>query len=111
MARHIAKNIVKAGIAERCEIQLAYAIGKPDPVSVMVETFGTEHISDLTRLEPVIRDLFPLRPYRIIEYLDLKKPVFGLTSAFGHFGREPGEDGSFSWEKTDKAEELASRLL
>ena len=111
MARHIAKNIVKAGIAERCEIQLAYAIGKPDPVSVMVETFGTENISDLSKLEPTIRDIFPLRPYRIIEYLGLKRPIFGVTSSFGHFGRKARKDGSFSWEKTDRAEELASRLL
>ncbi len=111
MARHIAKNIVKAGIAERCEIQLAYAIGKPDPVSIMFETFGTEKISNINALERVVRNIFPLSPYRIIEYLGLKRPVFSSTASFGHFGREPGPDGSFSWEKTDRADELASELL
>jgi S-adenosylmethionine synthetase len=111
MARHIAKNIVKSGVAERCEIQLAYAIGKPDPVSIMFETFGTEKISDINALERVIRDIFPLSPYGIIEYLGLKKPVFSSTASFGHFGREPRPDGSFSWEKTDRADELASKLL
>lgn len=111
MARHIAKNVVKAGVADRCEIQLAYAIGRPEPVSVMVETFGTEISRDTNSIEKAIRDLFPLRPYKIIEYLGLKKPIFSSTSSFGHFGRENGDDGSFSWEKTDRAEELASRLL
>ncbi|MBD3276902.1 MAG: methionine adenosyltransferase [Candidatus Aegiribacteria sp.] len=111
MARHIAKNIVRAGVADRCEIQLAYAIGKPEPVSVMVETFGTEKVEDLDRVERAIREVFPLRPYRIIDYLGLKKPIFSHTSSFGHFGREPGEDGSFAWEKTDKADKLASMLL
>lgn len=111
MARHIAKNIVKAGVADRCEIQLAYAIGTAEPVSVMVDTFRTEKVSDKNLVEKVIRDMFPLRPYSIIEYLGLKKPVFASTSSFGHFGREPGSDGSFSWEKTDRSEELASRLL
>lgn len=111
MARHIAKNIVKAGVADRCEIQLAYAIGKPEPVSVMVETFGTEKVSDVSSIERTVRDIFPLSPYMIIEYLGLKKPIFSNTSSFGHFGREPGADGSFTWEKTDRAEELASKLL
>jgi len=111
MARHIAKNVVKAGIADRCEIQLAYAIGRAEPISVMVETFGTGKISDTDSVEKVIRDIFPLRPYRIIEYLGLKKPIFLSTSSFGHFGREPEAGGFFSWEKTDRAEELASRLL
>jgi len=111
MARHIAKNIVEAGVAERCEIQLAYAIGKPEPVSVMIETFGTSRIDDNGSIEKAVRDLFPLRPYRIIKYLGLKKPIFSNTSSFGHFGRAPGTDGSFAWEKTDRAEELASKLL
>jgi len=111
MARHIAKNIVKAGVADRCEIQLAYAIGRPDPVSVMVETFGTGKTSNNGSIEKAIRDIFPLRPYRIIEYLGLRKPIFSCTSSFGHFGREPEAGGFFSWEKTDRAEELASRLL
>ncbi|MBN2586271.1 MAG: methionine adenosyltransferase [Candidatus Fermentibacteraceae bacterium] len=111
MARHIAKNIVSAGIAERCEIQLAYAIGRSDPVSVMVETFGTEKVKDVGEVEKAVREIFPLRPYRIIEYLGLKRPIFSRTSSFGHFGREPEKEGHFSWEKTDRAEELASRLL
>lgn len=111
MARHIAKNIVSAGIADRCEIQLAYAIGKADPVSVMVDTFGTGKAGDNGEIEKAVRDIFPLRPYRIIEYLGLKNPIFSRTSSFGHFGRQPGEDGHFTWEKTDRAEELASRLL
>jgi len=111
MARHVAKNLVKAGVADRCEIQLAYAIGKPEPVSVMVDTFGTGKVSDEKAIEKAVRDLFPLRPYRIIEYLGLKKPIFSGTSSFGHFGRKPGDDGSFSWERTDRAEELAQLLL
>lgn len=110
MARYIAKNIVAAGIAERCEIQLAYAIGKPEPVSVMVETFGTENIDDISRLEEVIREIFPLRPYKIIEYLGLRKPIFSRTAAFGHFGREP-ENGAFGWERTDKVDDLRAELL
>ncbi len=77
----------------------------------MVDTFRTEKVSDKNLVEKVIRDMFPLRPYSIIEYLGLKKPIFASTSSFGHFGREPGPDGSFSWEKTDRSEELASRLL
>jgi S-adenosylmethionine synthetase len=111
MARHIAKNIVAAGVASRCEMQIAYAIGQPDPVSVMVETFGTEKVSDPVRIQTVIRELFPLSPYRIIDYLGLRKPIFGVTASFGHFGREPRADGSFSWERTDRAPELAARLL
>ncbi len=77
----------------------------------MVETFGTGKISDADSVEKVIRDIFPLRPYSIIEYLGLKRPIFASTSSFGHFGREPEAGGFFSWEKTDRAEELASRLL
>ncbi|PIE51323.1 methionine adenosyltransferase [Candidatus Fermentibacteria bacterium] len=111
MARYIAKNIVAAGIASRCEIQLAYAIGKAEPVSVRVDTFGTEKIADISDIETAVRDIFPLRPYQIIKTLGLKKSIFRKTAAFGHFGRIPGDDGSFSWEKTAKAEELASRLL
>ncbi len=111
MARYIAKNLVEAGVADRCEIQLAYAIGQAEPVSVMVETFGTEKISDTSVLETAVRDIFPLHPYDIIDYLGLKKPVFSKTSAFGHFGREPGHDGAFSWEKLDRVEDVASRLL
>ena len=111
MARYIAKNIVASGVADRCEIQLAYAIGRPDPVSVRVDTFGTERVAVVADIESAIRDMFPLRPYQIIDHLGLKKDIFRKTAAFGHFGRIPEEDGSFSWEKTDMAEEFASRLL
>jgi S-adenosylmethionine synthetase len=111
MSRHIAKNLVAAGVADRCEIQLAYAIGRPEPVSVRVDTFGTAKTEDVGRIAEVIRDIFPLRPYDIIDYLGLKKPVFRKTAAFGHFGREPGSDGSFSWERTDRIGEIQSRLM
>ncbi len=102
MARYIAKNIVAAKLAEEAEVQLAYAIGKPDPVSVMVDTFGTSELSD-AQLTSAVREVFPLRPYRIIQHLDLLKPQFQKTAAYGHFGRE-GE--GFRWEDTDKADEL-----
>ena len=99
MARHIAKNIVAAELATRCEVQLAYAIGVADPVSVMVDTFGTGTVDDI-QLATLVRAIFPLTPKGIIEYLDLRRPIFKQTAAFGHFGRsEPG----FTWEKTDKA--------
>jgi S-adenosylmethionine synthetase len=99
MARHIAKNIVASGIAGRAEVQLAYAIGVADPVSVMVNTFDTGRI-DNSRLESLIRKHFKLTPQGIIESLDLLRPIYRRTAAYGHFGRsEPG----FSWEKTDKA--------
>ncbi len=111
MARHIAKNIVASGVSDRCEIQLAYAIGEPEPVSVRVDTFGTERVGNVADIEKVVREMFPLRPYQIIDYLGLRKNIFKKTASFGHFGRIPGDDGSFSWEETDKAGELASRLL
>ena len=99
MARYIAKNIVAAGIADHAEVQLAYAIGVADPVSVMVDTFGTGRI-DQTRLENLIRKHFKLTPQGIIESLDLLRPIYKKTAAYGHFGRP---DPDFSWEKTDKA--------
>lgn len=111
MARYIAKNIVASGVADRCEIQLAYAIGRSEPVSVRVDTFGTEIVGNVVDIEKAVTEIFPLKPYEIIGSLGLRKPIFRKTAAFGHFGRIPGDDGSFSWEKTDKAEELASRLL
>ncbi|MCB9384388.1 MAG: methionine adenosyltransferase [Bryobacterales bacterium] len=104
MARYIAKNIVAAGLADRCEVQLAYAIGVAEPVSVMVESFGTGKVDD-ERLSQIVRDLFSLTPKGIIETLDLRRPVFYKTAAYGHFGRSG--DG-FTWEKTDKAAELES---
>jgi S-adenosylmethionine synthetase len=106
MARYIAKNIVAAGYASRCEVQLAYAIGVAEPVSVNVNTFGTGKLdeSDITDL---IRKHFPLTPKGIIDHLKLRRPIYRQTAAFGHFGRT--EDG-FSWESTDKAEALRSEL-
>ncbi len=102
MARYIAKNIVASGLADRCEVQLAYAIGVAEPVSVLVDTFGTGKI-DPKQLEDLVRANFSLTPKGIIETLDLRKPIFRTTAAHGHFGRE---DKDFSWEKTDKAEAL-----
>ncbi|MGD0709370.1 MAG: methionine adenosyltransferase [Anaerolineaceae bacterium] len=99
MARYIAKNIVASGIADRAEVQLAYAIGVADPVSVMVDTFGTGRI-DQTSLENLVRKHFKLTPRGIIESLDLLRPIYKKTAAYGHFGRP---DPDFSWEKTDKA--------
>ena len=99
MARYIAKNIVAAGIADRAEVQLAYAIGVAEPVSVMVDTFGTGQI-DQTQLENLIRKHFKLTPQGIIESLDLLRPIYKKTAAYGHFGRP---DPDFTWEKTDKA--------
>ncbi len=99
MARYIAKNIVAAGIADHAEVQLAYAIGVADPVSVMVDTFGTGRINQ-TQLENLVRKHFKLTPRGIIEALDLLRPIYKKTAAYGHFGRP---DPDFSWEKTDKA--------
>ena len=102
MARHIAKNIVAAHLADRCELQLAYAIGVSDPVSVHVDTEGTGKLED-SRLCEVIREFFKLTPRGIIEYLDLRKPIYRRTAAGGHFGRD-----GFTWEQTDRAAALAS---
>jgi S-adenosylmethionine synthetase len=102
MARYIAKNIVAAGLSERCMVQLAYAIGVADPVSVYVDTQGTGRISDAA-LSRLVRDHFELTPRGIIESLNLRRPIYKATAAYGHFGRS---EDSFSWEKTDKAETL-----
>src|SRR5947199_9897003 len=102
MARYIAKNIVAAGLADRCEVQLAYAIGVAEPVSVLVDTFGTGK-ADYREIEKLVRDNFELTPRGIIESLNLRRPIYKATAAYGHFGRN--EDG-FTWEKTDKAETL-----
>ena len=102
MARYVAKNIVAAGLADRCEVQLAYAIGVAEPVSVLVDTFGTGTV-DADKLEELVRANFELTPKGIIESLDLRRPIFKQTAAYGHFGRE-GAD--FTWERTDKAEAL-----
>ena len=104
MARHIAKNIVAAGMADRCEVQLAYAIGVADPVSVRVDTFGTEKV-DPAIIPDLIRAHFKLTPRGIIESLNLRRPIYKKTAAYGHFGRN---DPDFTWELTDKAAKLAS---
>jgi len=101
-ARYVAKNIVAAGLAERAEVQVAYAIGKAEPVSVSVDTFGTETISR-GRIQELIEEHFDLRPGAFRDYLDLHRPIYGKTSAYGHFGRE---DEDFTWEKTDRADAL-----
>ncbi len=105
MARYIAKNIVAAKLADRAEVQLAYAIGVAEPVSVMVDTFGTGTVEEAL-LETAVRELFPMTPAGIMEYLDLRRPIYRKTAAYGHFGRELPE---FTWEKVDKAEALRSR--
>jgi S-adenosylmethionine synthetase len=116
-ARYVAKNIVAAGLADKCEVQVSYAIGVAQPTSISVTTFGTGKISD-EKIEQLIRRHFDLRPYGIVKMLDLIHPVYQSTAAYGHFGRKPKEvsyvDGegtkqtatAFSWEKTDKAEDL-----
>jgi S-adenosylmethionine synthetase len=104
MARYVAKNIVAAGLADRCEVQLAYAIGVSDPVSVRIDTQGTGRVSD-DRICELVREIFPLSPSGIIEYLDLRRPIFRLTASGGHFGRSEPE---FTWESTARAEELAT---
>ena len=101
-ARYVAKNIVAAGIADRCEIQLAYAIGVARPVSIFVDTFGTGKISD-EAIVALIRKHFELRPAGIIDMLDLRRPIYKQTAAYGHFGRT---DVDLPWEHTDKAEVL-----
>jgi S-adenosylmethionine synthetase len=103
MARYVAKNIVASGLADRCEVQLAYAIGVSEPVSVRVDTEGTGKIED-ARLCELVREVFPLTPSGIIKHLDLRRPIYRKTAAGGHFGRNEPE---FTWEKTDKAKQLA----
>lgn len=105
-ARYVAKNIVAAGLADKCEIQLSYAIGVAQPTSIMVDTFGTGKISD-EKLVEIIRENFDLRPAGIIKMLDLRRPIYKQTAAYGHFGRN---DRDLPWEKLDKAEELKKYL-
>jgi S-adenosylmethionine synthetase len=102
MARYVAKNIVAAGLADRCQVQLAYAIGVAEPVSISVDSFGTGRISDAA-ISKLVRSNFELTPRGIIESLNLRRPIYKATAAYGHFGRN--EEG-FTWEKTDKAEAL-----
>ena len=104
MARYVAKNIVAAGLADTCEVQLGYVIGVADPVSVLVETFDTAKI-DPAKISAAVREIFPLKPAGMIKHLDLLRPIFRRTAAFGHFGRE-----EFSWENTDKVDELRKLL-
>lgn len=108
MARYIAKNVVAAGVAERCLVQLAYAIGVAEPVSVMVDTFGTGQVSE-ERIAAAVRDTFPTRPAGIIRHLDLLRPIYRPTAAYGHFGRA-ASNGLFSWERTDMVERLIAAL-
>jgi S-adenosylmethionine synthetase len=107
MARYIAKNIVAAGLAEKCTVQLAYAIGVAEPVSVLVDTHGTGRVDD-SKLSEIVRNNFKLTPKDIIETLDLRRPIYKATAKFGHFGRTNNE---FTWEKTDKAEALRNEAL
>ena len=101
-ARWVAKNVVAAGLAARCEIQLAYAIGMARPVSVMIDTFGTNKVDEAS-IERAVGEVFDLRPGAIIDELDLRRPIYRLTAAYGHFGRELPE---FTWERTDRADAL-----
>jgi S-adenosylmethionine synthetase len=101
-ARYVAKNVVAAGLADRCEIQVSYAIGVAEPTSIMVQTFGTHKVSE-DRIGALVRAHFDLRPYGILKMLDLMRPIYRKTAAYGHFGRS---DAEFTWERTDKAQEL-----
>ncbi len=104
-ARYLAKNVVAAGLADRCTIQLSYAIGVPEPLSIYANCDGTEKC-DLARLEKRLGEVMDLKPRGIRKHLDLNKPIYARTAAYGHFGREPDRDGGFSWEKTDLAPKL-----
>ena len=103
-ARYVAKNVVAAGLADRFEIQISYAIGKAQPVSIMCETFGTGRVSDV-EIEQLVREHFDLRPGAIIKNLDLRRPIYRQTASYGHFGRT---DLDLPWEQTDKAEAIAN---
>jgi S-adenosylmethionine synthetase len=102
MARHVAKNVVASGLADECEMQIAYAIGVADPVGICVDTNGTAKVPE-ERIAAAVREIFPLTPKGIIEYLKLRRPIFRKTASGGHFGRN---DPDFTWEKTDRAAEL-----
>jgi S-adenosylmethionine synthetase len=108
-ARYLAKNVVAAGLADRCTIQLAYAIGVAEPLSVYVDTYGTGQV-DEARLGTLLREVMDLTPRGIRTHLDLNKPIYARTAAYGHFGRTPDADGGFSWEKTDLAETLKTEV-
>ena len=111
-ARWVAKNVVASGLARRCEVQLAYAIGVAEPVSILVDTFGTGRLPDAT-IEAAVQEVFTLTPRGIMEALSLRTPIFGETAKYGHFGRTPGKVtvggntfDTFTWERTDKADAL-----
>ncbi|MEJ2435800.1 MAG: methionine adenosyltransferase domain-containing protein, partial [Pseudolabrys sp.] len=106
-ARYLAKNVVAAGVAERCTIQVAYAIGVADPMSVLVDTHGTGKVEE-KKLEKILPELFRLTPTNIRRTLKLNRPIYRRTSTYGHFGRPPEMDGGFSWEKTDLAAAIKS---
>ena len=108
MARYVAKNIVAAKLADRCEVQLAYAIGYPEPVSVLVDTFGTG-VVDQKKLEKAVREVFGLKPAEIVSQLKLLNPIYEVTSAYGHFGQKAGKK-TFTWERTDRAAKLRKAL-
>jgi S-adenosylmethionine synthetase len=108
-ARYLAKNVVAASLAERCTIQLAYAIGVAQPLAIYVDLHGTGKVSE-DELEAALRKVMDLSPSGIRNHLDLNKPIYAKTSAYGHFGRKPGRDGSFSWEKTDLVKAIRAAL-
>ena len=103
---YVAKNVVAAGLARRCEVQISYAIGIAEPVSVMVETFGTGIVAE-EKISKAVRDVFRLKPREIIEHLDLLRPIYQKTAAYGHFGRTEKE---FLWERTDKKDALRNAV-
>jgi len=107
-ARWVAKNLVAAGAADRCEVQVAYAIGVAHPISVLVETFGTEHV-DRQRIANAVSEVFDLRPGAIVRDLDLLRPIYQRTAAYGHFGRD-AVDGGFTWERLDRVDDIRSAL-
>jgi S-adenosylmethionine synthetase len=108
-ARYLAKNVVAAGLADRCTIQLAYAIGVSDPLAVYVDLYGTGQVEE-AKLEKILREVMNLRPRGIREHLGLNKPIYARTSAYGHFGRAPEADGGFSWERTDLADAIKAAV-
>jgi len=107
--RWVAKNVVAAGAADRCEVQVAYAIGVARPISVLVDTFGTERV-DSDKIGEAIQEVFDLRPAAILRDLDLRRPIYQRTAAYGHFGRSPEDDGGFTWERTDRVDDMKSAL-
>jgi len=104
MGRYVAKNVVAAGLADRCEVQFAYAIGYPDPVSISVDTFGTAKV-DEAKIEKAVQEVFNFKPAAIIAQLQLLRPIYRKTTNYGHFGREDDVD-ALTWERTDKADAL-----